>query len=327
MDCLKTLEIAVARAAGEPARPGDAEAEAHLEACEACRLRAAELDATWERIALPDPDVPAVFRERTIGRMEEAMSRRNVVPFRPRAWWKPALQAAALLVTGAGGFLLARASAPAGGFPQAGVAPGEARTPAYAFASERQLDVSRVGLDLSGNPRLRNVAFRPSEADGRLAISFDVTTRYVVTGRPEDRGVASLLAYVVDAQSATEGARGRAIDLVSTELGEKAAASPEIVGVLVKTLREDRNPGVRKKAAEALVQLPPSPAIRDALALALRSDTNPAVRMIAVDGLAKAATALRDPLSIETLREKAGDESEPGFVRVRAASALREIPL
>ena len=75
------------------------------------------------------------------------------------------------------------------------------------------------------------------------------------------------------------------------------------------------------------MQLPPTAAIRDALALALKRDTNPAVRMIAVEGLAKAATSLRDPLSIETLRQKAVDETEPGFVRVKAASALREIPL
>lgn len=323
MDCLKALEVSVARAAGEPAGPREAEAEAHLEACEACRRRAAELDETWERIALPDPEVSPVFRERTIGRMHEALARRNVVPFRPWSWWKPALQAAALLVTGAGGFLLARASAPAAApFPAASSA-----APSYAVVGERRLDVSRVGLDLSGNPRLLNVAFRSPEADGKLAISFDVTTRYVVTGRPEDPSVASLLAYVVNAPSATEGARGRAIDLVSRELGEKAAASPEIVEVLVRTLGEDRNPGVRKKAAEALVQLPPTAAIRDALALALKRDTNPAVRMIAVEGLAKAATSLRDPLSIETLRQKAVDETEPGFVRVKAASALREIPL
>jgi hypothetical protein len=255
--------------------------------------------------------------------MEEALARRNVVPLRPRAWWKPALQAAALLVTGAGGFLLARASAP-------GTAPfpaGDVLRPAYAVVPERHVDVSKVALDLSGNPRLRNVTFRPSEADGRLSISFDVTTRYTVSGRPEDRAVGSLLAYVVDGQSATEGVRGRAIDLVSSELGEHAAASPEIVTVLARTLREDRNPGVRKKAAEALVQMPPSVAIRDALAAALKSDTNPAVRMIAVEGLARAATTLRDPLSIETLRLKAEDENEPGFVRVKAASALREIPL
>jgi hypothetical protein len=323
MDCLKTLEILVARTAGEPTGPRDAEADAHLDACEACRRKAAALDETWERIALPDPEVNPVYRERTIGRMHEAMARRNVVPFRARTWWTPALQAAALLVTGAGGFLLARASSPtASPFRAPQTVPAS-----YAFATERQLDASRVGLDLSGNPRLLNVAFRPPAADGRLTISFDVTTRYVVSGRPEDRGVASLLAYVVEAPSATEGARGRAIDLVSRELGEKAAASPEIVGVLVRTLTEDRNPGVRKKAAEALVQLPPSPAIRDALALALKQDTNPAVRMIAVEGLAKAATGLRDPLSIETLRLKAADETEPGFVRVKAASALREIPL
>jgi hypothetical protein len=325
VDCVKALEIAVARSAGEPASSRDAGMERHLEECESCRRRAAELDETWERIALPDPDVPAVYRERTIGRMQEALARRNVVPFRPRAWWKPVLQAAALVVAGAGGFLLARASAPAGGFPGADAVPPAAAE--FAVVPERQVDVSRVGLDLSGNPSLRNVSFRPSEADGRLSISFDVTTRYNVTGRAEDRAVASLLAYVVNAQSATEGARGRAIDLVSRELGERAAASPEIVDVLVKTLREDGNPSVRKKAAEALVQMPPSPAIRDALALALRGDTNPAVRMIAVEGLAKAATTLRDPLSIETLRQKAGDETEPGFVRVKAASALREIPL
>lgn len=323
MDCLKALELAVARTAGEPAGPYDTELDAHLDSCPECRRKAAALDETWERIALPEPEVGPVFRERTIGRMHEAMARRNVVPFRPRGWWRPALQAAALLVTGVGGFLLARAVAPqASTFPAAETLPAS-----YSFAEQRALDVSRVGLDLSGNPHLLNVAFQPAGADGRLSISFDVTTRYVVSGRPEDRSVASLLAYVVNAPSATEGARGRAIDLVSRELGEKAAASPEIVEVLVRTLKEDRNPGVRKKAAEALVQLPPSPAIRDALALALKSDTNPAVRMIAVDGLAKAATGLRDPLSIETLRQKAVDETEPGFVRVKAASALREIPL
>lgn len=325
MDCREVLEIAVARAAGERGDARDAEVDRHLDRCETCRRRAAELVETWDGIELPDPEVSAVFRERTIGRMQEALARRNVVPIRPRTWWKPVLQAAALLVTGVGGFVLARASAPEAVFP--GAEPDGKGPPAVAVLSERQLDASRVGLDLSGNPRLLNVAFRPSEADGRLSISFDVTTRYHVTGRAEDRAVASLLAYVVDAQSATEGARGRAIDLVSREFGERAAASPEIVGVLVRTLKEDRNPGVRKKAAEALVQLPPSPAIRDALALALRGDTNPAVRMIAVEGLAKAATTLRDPLSIETLREKAGDETEPGFVRVKAASALREIPL
>lgn len=323
MDCLTALEIALSRTAGEAAGAREAEVGRHLEDCASCRLRAAQLDETWERIALPDPEVPPAFRERTIGRMEEALSRRNVVPYRPASWWRPVLQAAALVVAGAGGFLLARASSPsAAPFPASDVT-----VPAFAVVPERQLDVSRVGLDLSSNPRLLNVSFRPSEADGRLSISFDVTTRYVVTGRPEDRGVGSLLAYLVNAGSATEGARGRAIDLVSTELGEKAAASPEIVDVLVRTLGEDRNPGVRKKAAEALVQLPPSPAIRDALALALREDTNPAVRMIAVEGLARAATTLRDPLSIETLRRKAADETEPGFVRVKAASALREIPL
>ena len=164
------------------------EMERHLEGCASCRAAAAALEETWERIALPDPDVSVAFRERTIGRMQEALARRNVAPFRPRTWWRPALQAAALLVAGVGGFLLARASAPSAGFHVAGLE--RAEMPAVAVVSERQLDASRVGLDLTGNPRLLNVAFRPSEGDGRLSISFDVTTRYHVSGRADDRAVA-----------------------------------------------------------------------------------------------------------------------------------------
>jgi hypothetical protein len=186
VDCREILETALARTAGEPADDRQVDVERHLEGCASCRQAAAALDDTWERIALPEPDVSVAFRERTIGRMQEALARRNVVPFRPRPWWKPVLQAAALLVTGVGGFLLARASAPPPEFP---VAEAErAGTPAVAVVSERQLDASRVGLDLSGNPRLLNVAFRPSDGDGRLSISFDVTTRYHVSGRRRGPG-------------------------------------------------------------------------------------------------------------------------------------------
>jgi HEAT repeat protein len=82
---------------------------------------------------------------------------------------------------------------------------------------------------------------------------------------------------------------------------------------------------VRKKAAEALAELPPTEQTRDALVLALKNDDNPAVRIIAVEGLAKAATQMKDATTIETLREKAGDEKENGYVRGQAAAALRKI--
>jgi len=158
-------------------------------------------------------------------------------------------------------------------------------------------------------------------------VSFDVTTRYTVVGRPEDKGVADLLVSLMSGATETEGARGRVLDFVSATTREGTAVSPEIVNLLKRTLEADKNPGVRKKAAEALAQLPPSPEIRDALAHALRTDANPAVRILAVEGLAKSATVLKDQTTIETLRQKAGDDRENGYVRSQAALALKRLEI
>ncbi|HEY6064809.1 MAG TPA: HEAT repeat domain-containing protein, partial [Thermoanaerobaculia bacterium] len=92
-------------------------------------------------------------------------------------------------------------------------------------------------------------------------------------------------------------------------------------------LRKDPNPGVRKKAAEALASFRSTPEIRAALLDALANDSNPGVRLVAVDALAAAAKESPDPRTIQSLREKAFDPAENGFVRARAASALKAIAL
>ena len=58
---------------------------------------------------------------------------------------------------------------------------------------------------------------------------------------------------------------------------------------------------------------------------ALKSDTNPAVRILAVEALARSATELKDETTIKTLRDKAGDEGENGYIRGQAALALNRI--
>jgi HEAT repeat protein len=92
-------------------------------------------------------------------------------------------------------------------------------------------------------------------------------------------------------------------------------------------LKRDRNPGVRKKAAEALASFRSSPEIRSALLEALANDPNPGVRLVAVEALAASARETPDPKTIQSLREKAVDPQENGFVRARAASALKAIDL
>lgn len=326
MECSDVLTAHIARLAGEPTPVSPELIEAHLVACDRCRREVGALAATWDELeADPGLEVSETFRRdtlekmavATIARRSKSSSSPNVVAFRPKSPVRILLQAAALLLAAGAGFLASRLSSK----PEQ-TASAKERIPVVAT---RTVDVSRSLPDLSTHPKLANVAYKPADPGGRIGVSFDVTTRYTLVGKPEERGLAELLAYLVSGAGETAGARGRAIDLVSQHVKEASPASPEIVKVLAATLKADKNPGVRKKAADALAQLPPSPEIRDAFVNALKTDANPAIRILAVETLARSATELKDETTIKTLRDKAGDEGENGYIRGQAALALNRI--
>lgn len=332
MDCpdiLRTREAVVLRLAGELPVAESSWLHGHLAGCPDCRGEERRFASTWDRLGEDPVEPPAPsFLARTEALLVEEVLRRaappvpRVVPIRPSARFvsRPLLQAAALVVAAAGGFVLAR-TVPAGGRPALSA------TATFPVVAQRTVDVSEAVPDLSDRPRLSNVAFRPADPGGRIGVAFDVTTRYTVTGRPDQKGIADLLVYLMSGAADTEGTRGRAIDLVSQTSKGRAGPSPEIVAALAETVRRDRNPGVRKKAVEALAQLPPTEATRDALILALKSDDNPAVRILAVDGLARSATVMKDATTLDALRSRASDERENGYVRVQAAQALSKLEL
>jgi len=337
MDCrdtLKVRELALARFAGSPAEEEDARFLAsHLASCAECRAEVDGMEAIWRRLGDDDaadlaPSPAFVARMSTALAAAAHARASHAVPFRARPATENLLKAAAVLLAGGIGFLVARgvdrpALTGAAALPTPNMRGGEN----VALVSSRTVDASRAVLDLSGKPRLANVAYRAAEEPGKIAVSFDVTTHYTVVGRPEDKSVADLLVSLMSGAAGTEGARGRVLDFVSATTREGAAVSPEIVSLLQRTLEMDKNPSVRKKAVEALAQMPPTAEIRDALAKALKTDTNPAVRILAVEGLAKAATVLKDQMTIETLRQKAGDDRENGYVRSQAALALKKIEI
>jgi hypothetical protein len=313
MECGELTEYALGRLLGETASSEREELRVHLSGCASCRTELAALEDAWETLGA-DPDLPVTpeFRSRTVELLEDEIARRRIRSFRPRLRVRRLLaQAAAILVAAALGYAAARKGV--GGTKSAG---GSA--PAGGAAASWP--------DLSKNPRLTNVSYR-TDADGRVAIEFDATTRRSITGPPDDPRVSSLLAYLLS-RNETAGEKSRAIELVSQNFGPGAAvASPEIVRALATTLKRDRNPGVRKKAAEALASFRSTTEIRAALLDALANDSNPGVRLVAVDALAAAAKEAPDPKTIQSLREKAFDPSENGFVRARAASALKAINL
>jgi len=330
MDCrdaVRTRQAAVLRLSGALTGEESAWLADHLPACIPCAAEARGLEAAWKRLGEDPPAAPSPwFLARTEAILEAGVRRRSeasappVVPIRPSrtAPGRAMLRAAAFLLAAAGGWSIAR------------FGPGAPRTPAAGTAtipvvSQRTVDVSQALPDLSNCPRLSNVAFRPADPEGKVSVAFDVTTRYTVTGRPEQKGLADLLVYLMSGAADTVGARGGAVDMVSEAAKGASSPSPEVVTALAETARSDRNPGVRKKAVEALALMSPTPATRDALVAVLKSDGNPLVRIRAIEGLARAAAAMKDPAALDALRARAVDERENGYVRVQAAQALSKM--
>lgn len=316
MQCRELTEYALGRLTGEADARGREELERHLAGCAACSAELAALEETWETLGT-DLDLPVTpeFRACTIELLEDEVARQRIRAFRPRPRaLRPFAQAAAVLAAAALGFVAAKGvpGGPGGGAKTAAGLSAEGTAPSWP--------------DLASNPRLSNVSYE-TDADGRVDIDFDATTRHSISGRPDDPRVSSLLAYMLS-RNETAGEKSRAIELLSGNFGPGAAvASPEIVQALAGTVKRDKNPGVRKKAAEALASFRSTSEIRAALLDALANDPNPGVRLVAVEALAAAAREAPDPKTIQSLREKAFDPSENGFVRARAASALKAIDL
>ena len=307
MECSELTERVVDRLTEQAGEASLRELEDHLAACVACREEALLCERAWSGLegdpeAAPTPE----FRRRTLGLIEDEMLRARIREFKPRrSWPRFAAEAAAVLIAIAGGFLLARRGV----------------IPAPATASTAAASASPEGI-LRDNPRLANVSYRAG-SDGKLEVGFDVTSRRTVAGRPDDPEMAKLLAYLLTRNAETAGEKSRAIELVSQQYRPGALASPDIVSALTATLRKDPNPGVRKKAADTLAGFSSTPEIRAAFLEALRSDHSPSVRLTAIDALAASAAGAPDPNTIESLRERAQDPQENGFVRAKAASALR----
>jgi hypothetical protein len=315
MECRELTDRALNRLLGEADAAEREDFERHLAGCARCTAALAGIEETWEALGADgDASVTPEFRARTLALLHDEVDRRRIREFRPRTRAAQILaRAAALFVAAAAGFAVAR-----GGLRAARSA---------ATGSSPASGTARSAPDLAENPRLSNVAYR-TDPDGRVGIDFDATTRHSVVGRPDDPEVSRVLAYLLSRNSESAGEKSRAIELVSGHAGAGAsAASPEVVHALAATLKRDRNPGVRKKAAEALASFRSTPEVRTALLEALANDPNPGVRLVAVEALAASAREEPDARTIQSLREKAVDPQENGFVRARAASALKAIDL
>jgi hypothetical protein len=305
MECRELTATAVEELLGRSDEAARRDLARHLEGCAACRAEMGRIERTWQALGEdPDASVRPEFRDRTLALLEDEMLRGRVRAFRPGSrWTRPLAYAAGLALAALGGFWAAR----------------QAPAPAAGRAASNS---SSAPIEARG--RLSNVSYTPPDALGRIGVSFDTESRRTVVGRPDDPAMAKLLAYLVSRSAQTAGEKSQAIEQVSSHFGSRVApASPDIVRALAATLKRDPNPGVRKKAADALAGFAMTPEIRSAFLDALNGDKNPAVRLVAIEALSSAARETPDARTIESLRQKAFDPAENGFVRTKAASALK----
>jgi hypothetical protein len=307
-------------------------AHQHIENCAMCTDDWNAYKETWSLLGeLPEVEVPARVKAKFLERAGLVTELpKNVVPFHRKPAFKWVAQAAAVVLLAGGGYFAGAKRVDTTIAPtRATIEPAGNYRP-VSLAETRVLDANTLSPEIQGRPNISNLQFVDADAsDQKIAVSFDVTSRWTVNGNPRDKSMVRLLSYVLENEHAVTP-RNDTLEWVRQTYSDPEYADPQIARSLAKVLSNDeQHEGVRIRAIETLTTLPASVAseTRNALIEALKSDPNPAVRIKAVEALAnltRTGTAL-DPSMVDTLRQKANQNDENLYVRVKAAEALSNI--
>jgi hypothetical protein len=314
----------------------------HIEGCDLCSAEWSAYKDTWALMGdLPEVEVPARVKAQFLAaagiaapqQSESIDGKTNVVPFRSRPAFKWVAQAAAVAVLVGGGYFAGNRGTertehtPATVSEPIPITRISNRIPELSLAETRTIDSEKLSPEIEGRPNISNVQFVDSDTgDDQIGVSFDVTSRWTVTGNPKDKSMVRLLSYMLENEESMTP-RSSAMEWVRRTYSDPAYADPEIANALAKVLRNDEHEGVRIRAVDTLTTLPAATQTRDALIDALKSDPNPAVRLKAVEALIQMARSgeVLDAAMVDTLKQKAAQDDENLYVRVKAAEALSEI--
>ena len=166
------------------------------------------------------------------------------------------------------------------------------------------------------NSTIANVDFHESDPlSDRVSLSYDTLMRTSLSGSPTDPRIRRVLVETVR-DSRNAGLRLLALDVLRRHLDDR-----EVRQALVRTVREDDNAGARLAALEALkARVAEDAEVRGAVVDALVKDTNPGVRVRAVDALEGA----RGPETLAVLRRLA-DHDPNEYVRLRSAALVSDM--
>ena len=152
-----------------------------------------------------------------------------------------------------------------------------------------------------------------SEQD-RVEIVVEQIIRRTIAGAPQDPEIRALLLSTMR-EYPNSGVRLDTVDVLTSR-----AADGEVRRALQEAMIEDSNPGVRLKAFEALKPHRRDPGIRDAFLKVLLRDENPGLRVEAIDAL----TETPDRYLVEPLQQLVDRESN-NYIRLRSKRVLHEL--
>ncbi len=154
----------------------------------------------------------------------------------------------------------------------------------------------------------------PDTLTGQLQITLGTQRQVTLTGSLDDPQIRRVLLHTVRNYN-NPGIRRDTLDLL-----RQRAAIREVRDTFIYVMRNDANDGVRMEALEAVQGLKWSPEVRAAFLHVAQNDTNPGLRIAAVNALAGSA----DRQVLPVLRELAEKDSNT-YIRMQCANAVREL--
>jgi hypothetical protein len=186
-------------------------------------------------------------------------------------------------------------------------------------------NIKSVNIDqmIKSGSRLSNIRFDTDPLTGHIEISFDAVKPLTYDGNMNDDIVKHLLTAAL-LNNKNPGARLRTVNTIVEQTAAADQPDPKIKTALIKSLKSDSNPAVRKTALLALQNYKYDEEIRDAILYVLSNDTNSGLRVSAINvlsGLKTEGISIDDKIKNELNNQIENEKN--GFIKYRAATLLQ----
>ena len=153
-------------------------------------------------------------------------------------------------------------------------------------------------------------SLEPASAEGQVRVGYDTLQRGSMEGTAADPAIRAMLVTTLR-DSLNSGLRLEAIDALASH-----ADQADVRQALLDALRRDENAGARLKALDALAaRAPEDSQVRGAIVDAMQKDANPGVRVRAIDTLA----SRRDRRLLPVMERLSRDDPD-AYVRMRSGA-------